>query len=662
MGNRMASSSKKRFQLLSIAAFLLLLVTIPIIIITSLQPQGLRSRAAGSPFVTRSGPNLIVNGSPLRLVGYNWHWMGTGCQVPTDTQIATTFSQIKAASHGNVVKTAFYQSGSNNGAYTDFDRYIAYAKKYGLYIVPMLVNHWTSCEPSKATKPPSWYQSGYTQTDDGYPLSFRDYAIKLARHYASEPTIAFWQLVNEPDAGPCGSVGAHILRRFADDMTTAIKAVDHNHMVDLGAPGGCAGDNITDYTTIVSGKVDLCNVWDDYGQARIVLPSQMQQRISVCHNLSKPSFVGESGICADIIATGDCSGIVTTATLLQRAAFFDAKLRAGFNAGLAGYILWNKGSQSVQDDIGPGDPTESVLAKYAFGSLNVTLYTYHGHTNIVTGVAWSPDGKRIASASQDETVQVWDAATGGHVLTYRGHTSIVTAVAWSPNGAYIASGSQDGIVQVWDATTGAYMFTYRGHTAPVTALAWSPDSTRLASSSWDKTVQVWDATTGKRLLTYQGHTSIVTVVAWSPDGRRIASASADRTVQVWDTSTGATLLTYTGHTGAVNAVAWSPDGKLIASGSDDHKVQIWNATTGGDVFTYYGHGDAVKAVAWSPDGSNIASASLDGKVQVWNASGGNLVFTYQGHTGLVTALAWSPDSTLIASGSTDLTVQVWLIA
>ena len=278
----MAPSSRKHFYVLSIAAFLLLLVIIPITIVTSLQRQDPRPHTAGSPFVTKSGPNLMVNGSPLRLVGYNWHWMGTGCRVPTDTQIATTFSQIKTASHGNVVRTAFYQSGSNNGAYTDFDRYIVYAKEYKLYIVPILVNQLTNCESSTAAKTPSWYQSGYKQTNDRYPLSFRDYAIKLARHYASEPTIAFWQLVNEPDAGPCGSAGAQVLRSFADDMTTAIKTVDANHMVDLGAPGGCAADTTTDYTTIVSGQVDLCDVWHDYQQVITPLPSRLQERVGVC--------------------------------------------------------------------------------------------------------------------------------------------------------------------------------------------------------------------------------------------------------------------------------------------------------------------------------------------------------------------------------------------
>jgi hypothetical protein len=367
-GKRMASTSRKRFYVLGIAAFLLLLVIIPIIIITSLQRQDLQSRAAGSPFVTKSGANLMVNGSLLRLIGYNWHWMGTDCRAPTNTEIATTFSQIKTTSHGNVVRTAFYQSGGNNGAYTDFDRYITYAKRYGLYIVPILVNHLINCEPSTAAKTSSWYQSGYKQPNDGYPFSFRDYALKLAQHYANEPTIAFWQLVNEPDAGPCGAAGAYVLRSFADDMTAALKAVDPNHMVDLGAPGGCAGDNTTDYTTIVSGQVDLCDVWHDYGQVATPLPSQIQQRIAICRNLNKPAFVGESGICADSTANGDCSGTVTTTTLNQRATFFDAKLGAGFNAGLVGYLIWNKGSESAQDNIGPGDPTESVLAKYALGS------------------------------------------------------------------------------------------------------------------------------------------------------------------------------------------------------------------------------------------------------------------------------------------------------
>ncbi len=342
------------------------LLALVIILLIPIIGYSLRLKSgAVSPFVTKSGSNLMVRGSRLRLTGYNWHWTGTNCAAPNTTEIDTTFAQIKIASHGNVVRTAFYQGGSKGGNYTAFDHYIAYAKKYGLYIVPILVNHWTSCEPSTATKTSSWYQSGYTQTSDGYPLSFKNYAVKLAKHYANEPTIAFWQLVNEPDTDTCGSDGAHILRTFADAMTTAIKAVDPHHMVDLGVPGGCAGDTITDYTSIVSGKVDLCDIWHDYQQVTTALLSDLQQRMQVCQQLKKPSFVGESGIEADITANGSQSGTITAASLKQRANFFDAKLNAGFKAGLAGYMIWNKGSQSEQDDIGPGDPTERILAKYA---------------------------------------------------------------------------------------------------------------------------------------------------------------------------------------------------------------------------------------------------------------------------------------------------------
>ncbi len=365
MSKRIVLPSVKHFHVLNIVTFFLLLVIPFITVVMSVQRLGLGQRLAGSQFVTHSGPGLMANGSALHLIGYNWHWMGTDCGAPTSAEIDATFSQIKTASHGDVVRTAFYQGGSNEGAYTDFDRYITSAKKYGLYIVPILVNHWTSCEPSTATKTSSWYQSGYQQASDGYPLSFHDYAVRLAEHYANEPTIAFWQLVNEPDTDSCGSVGAHILRSFADAMTTAIKAVDPNHMVDLGAPGGCASDTTTDYTIIVSGEVDLCDVRHDYDQATTPLPSDMQQHIAVCHNLNKPSFVGESGIGADITASGNGSGAVTTTSLNQRATLFDAKLSAGFKAGLAGYMIWNKGSQSDQDDIGPGDPTERIVAKYA---------------------------------------------------------------------------------------------------------------------------------------------------------------------------------------------------------------------------------------------------------------------------------------------------------
>ncbi len=291
-----------------------------------------------------------------------------------------------------------------------------------------------------------------------------------------------------------------------------------------------------------------------------------------------------------------------------------------------------------------------------------TLYTYSGHFFAVNSVAWSPDGKRIASASDDGTVQVWDALTGGHVFPYRGHTLAVYAVAWSPDGKRIASASDDETVQVWDAATGHRILNYRRHAGPVLAVAWSPDEKRIASASADGTVQVWDAATGHRILTYRRHAGPVLAVAWSPDGTQLASAGRDETVQQWDATTGDNIHSYTGHTSGVKAVAWSPDGIYIASASLDGTIRVWDAATGHHILTYRRHTGSVNAVAWSPNGKRIASASDDGTVQVWDALTGSNVYTYPADHNLDTvrtSVAWSPNGKLIASGNADQTVQVW---
>ena len=244
--------------------------------------------------------------------------------------------------------------------------------------------------------------------------------------------------------------------------------------------------------------------------------------------------------------------------------------------GLAGLVVagggiaWLVSSQSQHSSLEHGQTPTST-------SSPSPLYTYRGHSGAVLTVAWLPDGTRIASGSQDGTVQVWDAADGSHVFTYRGHSFGVNAVAWSPDGTRIASGSQDSTVQVWDATDGSHVFTYRGHSTNVLAVAWSPDGTRIASGSGDTTVKVWDATDGSHVFTYRGHPYSVTTVAWSPDGKRIASAGSDATVQVWDATDDSHIFTYRGHSNDVDAVAWSPDGTRIASSSLDMTVQVWQA-------------------------------------------------------------------------------------
>jgi WD40 repeat protein len=303
--------------------------------------------------------------------------------------------------------------------------------------------------------------------------------------------------------------------------------------------------------------------------------------------------------------------------------------------------------------------TAEVAAKAAMAKAAAETLTLKRHSSSIYSVISGPDGKRIVSGSDDNTLKIWDAQTGQEILTLKGHSNSVNSVGFSPDGKRIVSGSRDSTLCVWDAEIGQEMLTLEGHLDWVNSVSFSPDGKRIVSGSRDSTLKVWDAETGQEMLTLKGHSRGVESVNFSPDGKRIVSGSRDSTLKVWDAETGQEMRTLEGHSGWVNSVSFNPDGKRVVSGSGDGTVNVWDTETAQLAFTLEGHSGWVNSVNFSPDGKRIVSGSGDGTVKVWDAETGQEMLTLEGHLDWVNSVSFSPDGKRIVSGSEDKTVKVW---
>lgn len=340
------------------------------------------------------------------------------------------------------------------------------------------------------------------------------------------------------------------------------------------------------------------------------------------------------------------------------------ELRTFLNLGIFRPVAFSPDGRTVANEYGETIELWDVEGGKKLGTLAA-------HSGRIFSLAFSPDGKTLASGAWDKTIKLWDVEGQKEIRTFSGHSDLVERVTFSPDGKTIASGSKDKSVKLWDVVSGNEIKSFSGHSASVLSVSFSPDGKILATGSDDQTIKLWDVYASKEIRTLTGHSYRVKSVTFSPDGKILASGSSNTIIKLWDVASGKELRTFSGGNLLVSSfsVAFSPDGKAIASGSDcEAAIKLWDVESGKELRTLSGHVSNIKEISFSPDGKILASGNADSTIKLWDLENNNALRILPGHPDVLTAgyssgpwVGFSPDGKILAS-KTSRTIKLWEVA
>jgi WD40 repeat protein/serine/threonine protein kinase len=445
-----------------------------------------------------------------------------------------------------------------------------------------------------------------------------------------------------------------------------------------------------DGTRLVSGSLDrTLRVWDLVsGETLEVLEGHTGVVLAVDISADGRRVASSSG---DAFLTDRADDEVDRTVRLWDVETGEARWQFTPGRGYVRTVALNADASSVL--LGTWGAADGGVLTLLDASSGVVLRRFYGHTDIVSGVDFSPDGGRIASTSWDRTLRLWDTQTGVMLTRFVGYNDRFLGVAFSPDGQYLLAtsgniggneielardASQDTSVWLFDLMTRSQSGMISGFDDWVWSLAVSDDGQRLVTGSGplrmpddgstpDTAVRLWDIATQDLLLTMTGHTNTVEGVAISPEGTRIVSGGWDRYVILWDAQTGEEIRRFGtnegSHADRVNSVAFSPDGTRVASSSADGAIILWAVETGEEIRRFTGHAGEVPKIAFSPDGESLASSGYDDTLRLWDVATGEEIrrFGEDGiaHSNNLNDVAFSPDGRYLASTSWDTTVAIW---